>query len=488
MKNTGKIDWRIVFILYICVTLPMLFFHEQWRDEMQALTLVRSCSSIFDIPQATRYEGHPLLWFILLYIINSFTSSIFTIQLVHWLIMTTGVFVFLRYASLDFVYKVLIIFGYYFVFEYTAFFRNYAAGITLLFIAMVLLQRQKLVTAAAFVFLALQANIFAVFLGIALWFTVSLYFYRQYKRPILIGSLIVMAGVLISFFYMIPPADTGINPGIMHNVPRSRPALIFWNGLVPLSKTNLHFWNKNIIQSNALIIVAAVVTLYFCLLCIRRSFFATLFFIVVLLQVLPFTFLKFSGSTRHHGHILIAFIMALWLSKMLPRTLPKTALSNWYAKIFDYPRVDQVSHFFLLLLFIANVFAGTVASYFDYRYSFSKGREVAGYLRDHQLANHFIISDPDEGTSTIAMLLGRKFYSPLSDLFYNTVTWNNKRKIKPTHEQVLHILQNKRRELHNVLLITSYPVMDTLLQQTNTRLLTSFKPAIEATEEFYLYQ
>ena len=61
MKNKINI---LIFVLWCLFALIGLFHHELWRDETQVWCLVRDVN-FFDLFAATRIEGHPMLWYLL---------------------------------------------------------------------------------------------------------------------------------------------------------------------------------------------------------------------------------------------------------------------------------------------------------------------------------------------------------------------------------------------------------------------------------------
>ncbi len=63
MKNNVNI---LIFILWCVLALVGLFHHELWRDETQVWCLVRDMNFV-DLFAATRIEGHPMLWYLLVF-------------------------------------------------------------------------------------------------------------------------------------------------------------------------------------------------------------------------------------------------------------------------------------------------------------------------------------------------------------------------------------------------------------------------------------
>ncbi|HEY2726502.1 MAG TPA: hypothetical protein VGI61_04980, partial [Parafilimonas sp.] len=66
-----KIEW-IVFILYIIIVSYAMFHHELWADELHSWNIAKGSNSFFDLIRNTRYEGHPPVWYVILWIVSKF--------------------------------------------------------------------------------------------------------------------------------------------------------------------------------------------------------------------------------------------------------------------------------------------------------------------------------------------------------------------------------------------------------------------------------
>ena len=75
-----------IIALYFCIVLITVFNHEIWRDEAQAWCLVRD----LDFPMlytAARYEGHPMLWYLLIYPLAKFGLPVFSMQIASFVLV-----------------------------------------------------------------------------------------------------------------------------------------------------------------------------------------------------------------------------------------------------------------------------------------------------------------------------------------------------------------------------------------------------------------
>lgn len=121
----------LAFVLYCAVVSGMTFLHGMWLDELQHWCLARDGGSLAELFHNTRNEGHPPLWHLLLFGITRFTADPAWMQVLHTAIGVCTAAVVLWRAPFVWWWRVLIVFGYFFLFEYTVVARNY--GLALLF-------------------------------------------------------------------------------------------------------------------------------------------------------------------------------------------------------------------------------------------------------------------------------------------------------------------------------------------------------------------
>ncbi len=95
IQEKSHLFLTILFILVSIFNLILAINHEYWRDEAQAWLIARDCSltpdSLFTV---TSYEGHPLLWFLLLMPFAKFGFPFAGLKYISWGIMTVSLFIF----------------------------------------------------------------------------------------------------------------------------------------------------------------------------------------------------------------------------------------------------------------------------------------------------------------------------------------------------------------------------------------------------------
>ncbi|MCB0795477.1 MAG: hypothetical protein KDB88_12130, partial [Flavobacteriales bacterium] len=119
-----------VLVLFACWLFAAMGQHGMWLDEMQHWCLARDSNDLVDLFHNTRNEGHPPLWHLLLFFITRTTSDPVAMQVLHGLIALCSIYLVLWHAPFPLSWRVLLVFGYFFAFEYAVISRNY--GPTLL--------------------------------------------------------------------------------------------------------------------------------------------------------------------------------------------------------------------------------------------------------------------------------------------------------------------------------------------------------------------
>jgi len=106
-----------VTIVFFGLSLIGILRHEMWRDEYQAWMVASDADSMAGLFRNLKYEGHPSLWYILLYIISSVADHPFGMQLLHILLSAGAVFLINRHAPFPLWQRILLTFGYFVFYE-----------------------------------------------------------------------------------------------------------------------------------------------------------------------------------------------------------------------------------------------------------------------------------------------------------------------------------------------------------------------------------
>ncbi len=110
-EKKEKIQTAIVLAVYLLINIFCIHFHEYWRDEGTAW-LIAKHASLSEMWHIIRYEGHPILWYLIVkpFAVMGLPFSWFA--LISVAIMFVAVLVFLKYP-IPFWIKVVVIFRQY---------------------------------------------------------------------------------------------------------------------------------------------------------------------------------------------------------------------------------------------------------------------------------------------------------------------------------------------------------------------------------------
>lgn len=90
-----------VFLLYLLVAGFALANHEMWADELHSWNIAKGSKTFVDVFRNSRYEGHPPLWYIILWTIARFTHHLAAVQMVHLTIAAAAVFFYTVFLALS---------------------------------------------------------------------------------------------------------------------------------------------------------------------------------------------------------------------------------------------------------------------------------------------------------------------------------------------------------------------------------------------------
>ena len=356
--------------------------HELTGDEVHTWNIVKGSATFPELIHNSRYEGHPPDWYALLWPLSRLTHDAGAIQILHWAIASGVAFLILFQSPLPLPARLLVPFGYYFLFEYAILSRNYAIGVLLgCGICVVLGRKDREGTFPYYLLLfgMSNAHLLAAVLAGSLHLCVLL---RMHQRGRTRGALFRHAflGALVLLpcaYFIFPPADSALNAASWRAKWSAQQVLAF--GQVPLRSFlpvpawwNHNFWNTQVLLEarnsfpvfrlvNRLVVVLILGAACFVLwkrtpsLLLFGANFGVSF--VVAAAAFPLT------TARYSGFLYIGFVLALWLA------CAEVSLSRGRA-------------FFVHLLLVVQVVAGLFAAWKDVREPFSNLFRIVDLVRE----------------------------------------------------------------------------------------------------------
>jgi len=346
--SSARLKLWTVFFLYVIVAGFAIAHHELWGDEIHSWNIVKASGSISDLINNTRYEGHPPVWYLILWSISKFTHNLVYVQVAQLLIASSVVFMVLFYSPFPFITRILIPFGYYFLFEYGILSRNYAIGVLAAFCICYILQkdfRYKLLLYYVLLFFMSNTHLVALLLAGSLHFYFLLLNFEQKKNAsklfphILLGTLVFLP----ARYFIFPPPDSGLTVGILISkfdnqhlgIIAKTPLRTF----IPVPAWwEYNFWNtqfllnlqgkNNILRLLTLFLSAGLLGVVW--LVLKDSKKSLTLFVVNLLLTFIVAVIFPLTTQRYIGFIYIGFIAAYWLRCY---EIPVNRKNTWLANI-----------------------------------------------------------------------------------------------------------------------------------------------------------
>lgn len=484
---------RLWVTAFFALGLLQILNHALWQDEWQAWLLARDSGSLVELFRNLRYEGHPALWYLPLFGLSRFTAHPLAMQLLHLALATAAVYIFLRWSPFTRLQKILFIFGYFPFFEYAVISRNYALGVLLIFTYCAVFPRtfpKQLLVLAGLLFLLCQTSVYGVLaalaLGAALFFgelTENRALLPRKRYELLAALGILGAGVGLALLQLMPPPDSGFAPDWRFNL--DWPVVLrtmgsVWDSFVPLPGLHdYHFWNTNIISQPYVKFCLSLLLLALAVRLVRRRPAALVLFGLGSLALLSFTYTKYPGSLRHHGHLYILFIAACWLAATSPASPEQSGVKP--GLVMGAPKHRQA---WITALFSAQLAAGLLAAALALYYPFSAGRETAAFIQANGGSEMLLAGDEDDAAAVLSGYLRRPLYYLCAQRWGTFVIWDQQRKALEVPEAVQRARDLAARHRQEVLLVLNREIK---APEPGVIPLRQFTRSMVPAEAFYLY-
>lgn len=505
----------IITVVYFLVVLFGIFHHEMWRDEYQAWLIASNAHSFSELYKNCLYEGHPMFWHLLLYILAWFTNSPVAMQLLHICIASATVYLFNRFTNFTLLQKILFSFGFYSIFEYSLIARSYSLDFLLTIIFCVLYkQRQKnIIWLCIVLFLLANTSVYGLAITLCLSgiFVLDFLFYRKntdWKTISLsktgIGILIFIIGIIFSVIQIIPEPDNHVQTPISSLVNIEHMKIVLskmYNAylLFPEIKV-LPNWNANGLMDyvpaelNTHVFISLILIATASLILIRTPL-ALLFYFAGTLGMICLFGLTFLLAPRYIGHFFIVLIAALWLSIYLPEQKFRNSLLIKFSE-----SGEKIKNGFIYLLFGSQVIAGISIYMTDLNMPFSESKEAAKFIHEQKLDSLPVVGTIDYTVSNFSSLLNKPIFYPDRKEYGTFIIWDGKRNPNLNFGQITQAIDTVlgRNHLQALLILDYQPsymrdnqkIMlehEMLSPTIKLDLLSKFEKAMVADEVYYLY-
>jgi len=435
LRLSGETSFALWWMLpFTILGASTTFHHEMWRDELNAWLIALGSSSLGDLLERVSYEGTPAAWHLLLMLLTRFTDRPEAMQVLHLTVACATAYLCLRLAPFTRLQRVLLVFGYFFAYEYLAIARSYSLTVLCLVVACAASTRPRPRWGLTVVALLVLSQTSVLGLILALAFAGGLLGEQllatdgtpRISRTALIGGLgVATLGCVaitwqlwrapeISFAGLWGMGREGRHPGDLLGLL----AEVF----IPIPRSQTHFWTSSWLWDGSFptlqVVVGLLVLLYAVASTARRPA-AIVSYLLGTVVLLTLFYVKLWGVVRHHGMLFLIFVAAAWLAES----------PSWGGGEPRWWTASRRARSALLTGLLATHIVGAgIAIWWEHRSVFSQGRAVAEYLRQEGLEDENIVAYKDIAASTVAgYLRGKELYYVQGERFGTFVIWSQER-------------------------------------------------------------
>ena len=411
----------IVFFIYSCITFSLLLFHENWRDEAQAWLIARDCS-IPELIAEMKYEGHFLLWYLILMPFAKLGFPYESTNVISWFICCISTWLILTKAPFRFSRKVLLIFTFPLLYLFPVVSRCYCL-IPLATVLMSIFYKDRMEKPLRYllsIVLLLNTHvIMAGMVGVVMldyffeltqrWETFS----REAKREHLISIGLTIILFLISIYPLFGSLNTNKDLDIINNIEEWKSFNVFFSYPAMLLGEYI-FLNSNVVIKNVILLIIIILFLFEIKSCPFDCF---KIWLCITWQCLIY-YLIFGPSFQKASTIIFIILYFQWISSY--KILLNTRKTNAILK--------RIKDLCVLSLLMLNILSGCIyILFFELPMNYSNAFAVADYINKNLPVNSLILSGPKlDFTSSVIPYINKNIrFSHISGKHFFTYAIRN---------------------------------------------------------------
>ena len=410
----------VVMLCYSIITFITLLFHESWRDEAQAWLIARDLN-IIDIFRQMKYEGHPVIWYLILVPFAKLGLPYVTVKIVSWLICNIAVWLILKKAPFNLILKILFIFSMPMIYLYPSISRSYCLiplAITIVAIYFGQRHEKPIQYILSILFLANTHVIMYGMVGILL-----LLFYieeliqnrktnsKEQKKKVYISLIVIIVGLILTLIPIIISMLTNTDVSLTSNTS------IFEDTKLKMENAYKEIMTGCFGENELILKIVAIALII--LLCyeIRYHFKNALIIICTEgLQFLIYTYI-YMGSEQRVSTLILLMMFIFWVQSN--NKINKDNTSKIEKKL------TNIAEYILVFVLIINVVNGMVAVNKEIKTTYSSSYETAEWIKENLEDDSIFICTSMPLSSAIIPYINKDvFWSPQTLDYFSFTSWD----------------------------------------------------------------
>ena len=218
-----KIIYWFIFMMYAIVNFVLLLKHEPWRDEIHAW-LMSKTYSLPELISASRFDGHPILWHLILMPFAKLNFPIITLNIISYIIILISVWILLFKTNLSTFFKAIIIFTIPFTYTFSVISRNYSLILLFFMLIATIYDKKSKHPIYYSLLIALLVHTHSLAWGIVAGLTITFHFYEIFLyiknksniadiKKVCFGLLIIIISTLLVVVELFGTTNTDYGVG-----------------------------------------------------------------------------------------------------------------------------------------------------------------------------------------------------------------------------------------------------------------------------------
>ncbi len=427
-----------LLIIWLMIVIFTVTRHEFRIAEVRAWSQAVSSNSLLELYDLTQYDGHPVLWFLILYIAKMFSASPLILPILSISIAFAAVAIFIFKAPFPLWFKCLFIFCGLPLYEYSVMARSYGLVMLLLFIAALAYRsRAKHPLHLAFVlFLLANTHVLSAILAVLialLWAwdlvvehrTASL---KGLKFSQFLPFIIIFAGVLLSLVWTYPRPNSIISS--LSNQSLSEVFTAFINALKTAVSSPGRTFSKMVPFPIPPYVLSGLIFFVFFGLVTKPNLALAAFSCQIAFAV--FFHIVSQGVLRHQGFLLIFMLFLYWLfiDSMNVKFMKKNHQFLFVIGLYGA----------VLTLILGNIVIGYQLIRTDINEQTDSSKAFGEFLNNSKAyRDAIIVTEPDFTLESLPYYADNSIYYPREARFSKVVLWTTDARARLSLGELLSI-------------------------------------------------
>lgn len=469
----------IIIILYALITFFIMLHHEPWRDEAQAWLLAKDLS-FTNILEFSRYEGHPMLWHLILMPFAKLGFPYITLNIISWLLMVITAVLIIYKAPFNKFLKISILISSPFIYFYISISRVYSLIALLLILLAIIYKHKEKMPCTYGLLILLLANTHITMLGMVGMLILDFYIKNIFiaiknkklkeNKKLLLGFGIAVIGIILVFLQLLGSISS--NEQVMLVEPQ--------NYIYTLEQYIILFVFSYTGKQNILLII------------------------IIFIAIITIMFWQIITFKKHKNSILIFYgsiMFQILVYVMVYQYIEQTMLITYFVIMFciwiahykeDNFKENLVLDIILIIISLITLLYSCKIIKSDFIYNYSSSKETAQFINNTIEKGSLIISTDDyTASSIIPYCKDYKFYNPQRRDIFTYVKWDEKRNANVSYEDLKDIIKEQQNNNKVYILTSKINLTDVInMFEAKNEILPIFysNQSLKADEKYYLYE